>query len=374
MGDGPDSIIRSKVWLAELGKNLFKQACETGLEGIVSKNLRGRYLAGLRRDWVKSKCRARQEFVVCGYSAPKGSLEGFGAMVLGSFEKGRLVPRGRVGTGFSDKDRLRLLETFRPLKVLKAPFPSKEKDVQWLEPRLVAEVEFAELTTEGAVRQGSFIALREDKPAAEVHLDPLQTASAEGKDVRVAGIVISHPERPVYPADQVSKLEVARYFEQVAELMLPFVANHPLALLRDFLAGIGLSTMVITSGGKGLHIVLHLKKNHKWDLMKEFTKTVAQAVAQQNLQRFTITSTKSKRSGKIYIDWMRNGRGATCIAPWCLRARAGATVSMPVNWENLYETAADQYTIRHPPIVPSEWMDLKPQTITKAMLRQVGME
>src|SRR5690606_6941992 len=88
------------------------------------------------------------------------------------------------------------------------------------------------LTSGGAIRQGSFIGLREDKPAAEVHLDELQVASADGRDLKVAGIAISNPARLVYPADQISKLEVARYYERVGELMLPFVAKRPLALLR----------------------------------------------------------------------------------------------------------------------------------------------
>ena len=144
-------------------------------------------------------------------------------------------------------------------------------------------------------------------------------------------------------------------------------------LLRDYLAERGLQTVVKTSGGKGLHIVLHLKPKHDWSIMKPFTKAVASAVAAFNPRRFTITSTKSKRTGRIYIDWMRNGRGATCIAPWALRARRGATVSMPIQWEQLPGLDKAGFTIHEPPEIPEEWQNIRPQTISMALLRDLGV-
>ncbi|RYD20512.1 MAG: DNA ligase D, partial [Verrucomicrobiaceae bacterium] len=464
--DEKDLIHRSKVWPWAEGKDLFKQACKTGLEGIISKSVAGRYQEGSRKDWVKSKCRARQEFVVCGYTAPKGSLPAFGALVLGSYEHGKLVPRGKVGTGFTETSRRKLLEKFRKIPAAKPPFEGREHGVTWIEPRLVAEIEFAEITRDGSIRQGSFIALREDKAPADVQLDPLQTASAKGGKINVAGIPVSHPERLVYPDDGITKLEVARYYERVGPMMLPFVANRPLSILRapdgitggtffqksfpthipphvlqqdledgttvfsiktvkgivalaqfgvieihlwgaklpkpekpdfliwdldpdpevpwnevlgaalltrDVLAEMGLTTVVKTSGGKGLHIVLHTKKTLEWPVAKDFTKAVAVAIAAHNPKRFITTATKAKRKGKIFIDWLRNGRGSTCIAPWSLRARPGAAVSMPINWEDLSEATAAGFTIREPSSVPSEWKRLEPQTVTKAMLKSVGM-
>jgi bifunctional non-homologous end joining protein LigD len=456
-------IRRSTAWPAEAGGELFRQACENGLEGIISKNVKGRYIEGSRRDWVKSKCRARQEFVVCGHTPPKGSLSGFGALVLGSFENGQLVHRGKVGTGFSDRERSRLLDILTPLRVNSAPFASDERDVTWLQPKLIAEIEFAEITRDGRIRQGSFIALREDKKASEVRLEALQTASGKPE---VAGVVISHPDRLVYPGDQITKMEVAGYYERIGDLMLPFVSNRPLAvirapegitgetffqksfpthvpkhviqsrlddgttifsvrkaeglvalaqfgmievhpwgarlpdvdkpdyltwdldpddsvpwkevlgaalLLRDVLAQRGLSTVVKTSGGKGLHIMLQLRRTHSWDVMKPFAKAIAGVVAEMNPRRLTITSTKAKRKGKIYIDWMRNGRGATCIAPWGLRARPGAPVSMPVAWSQLPDINAAGFTIRGAMETPSEWMEMKPQTVGKTVLRELGV-
>jgi bifunctional non-homologous end joining protein LigD len=300
-----------------------------------------------------------------------------------------------------------------------------------------------------------------------VHLDALQAAGVDGKQLKAAGINISHPERLVYPADGITKMEVARHYERVGEWMLPHVADRPLALLRapdgitgqtffqksfathipphvvqkeladgthvfyvkdiegmvalaqfgtiefhpwgsridrperpdlltwdldpdpavpwpevlgaalllrDYLADEGLTAVVKTSGGKGLHIVLHLKRSHEWPVMRDFTKAVSRVIAAHNPKRFIVTATKSKRSGKIFIDWMRNGRGATCIAPWSLRARPGAAVSMPVNWSDLREINASGFTMYEPLEPPSDWLDLKPQTVTQAFLKGLDLK
>ncbi len=467
VGDNFGPVMRSRAWPADMGKDLFKQAAAAGLEGIISKRSKGRYIEGSRKEWAKSKARPRQEFVVCGYTPPKSSLPAFSSLVLGTYENGKLIPRGKVGTGFTETQRERLLATFQKLVIETAHFAVDETNVVWLKPQLVAEIEFAEITREGSIRQGSFISLREDKTATEVHLDGLQVATADSKGTQVAGILISHPERLVYPGDQISKMEVARYYERVGELMLPFVANRPLAmlrgpegitgqlffqknftthvpphvhqqplpdgstifsvkdvkglvslaqfgaiefhpwgaplpdgekpdfltwdldpddtvpwnevlgaalLLRDYLAERGLSTIVKTSGGKGLHILLHLKRTHQWEVLKLFTRAVAAEVAAYNRNRFTITSSKTQRNGKIYIDWMRNGRGATCIAPWGLRARPGATVSMPIQWSQLPQITAAGYTIHEPPEMPTEWLEMKPQIISVKLLRELGVK
>ncbi|RYD85777.1 MAG: DNA ligase D [Verrucomicrobiaceae bacterium] len=458
---GEEGVVRrSTIWTAEMGADLYKQACQLGLEGIISKKLSGSYKPGDRRDWTKSKCRPRQEFIVCGYTPPKSSLPAFSSLVLGTYDNGKLVPRGKVGTGFTEDERSEYLALLKPLKTSKAAFESDEQ-VIWLKPTKVAEVEFAEITRDGSVRQASFVAFREDKNADDVHMDAVQTATIDSKGATVAGITISNPDRMVFPGDGVAKLEVAKYYERIGELMLPFVANRPLALLRapagitgemffqksftthvpdgvkqaklpdgddiffvrdvkglvslaqfsavelhpwgaplknvhkpdfltwdldpedsvpwkevlgaalllrDFLRERGLESVVKTSGGKGLHIMLQLKPKHDWSVMKPFAKAVASSVA-----AFTVSSTKSKRTGRIYIDWMRNGRGATCIAPWALRARPGATVSMPLNWNQLSDLAKAGYTIYEPPQHPKEWQQIAPHTVPVALLRDLGV-
>lgn len=464
---GEEGVVRrSKTWPAGFGKDLYLQACKLDLEGIISKSLNGRYLEGSRRDWVKSKCRPRQEFVICGYLPPRSSLPAFSSIVLGSHENGKWIPRGNVGTGFTEDERIQLLKKFKKLVSKERLFPAADKSVVWLEPRLVAEIEYAELTRDGSIRQGSFIGLRDDKSPVEVHLEGIQKAVPAGEDAKILGIKVTHPERLVFPGDQISKFEVVQYFERVGDLLLPFVANRPLSivrapsgitgelffqksfsshlpeqvhqiqleddttvfyvkntkglvslaqfgmveihpwgaalpqgdkpdfltwdldpdasvpwkevlgtalLMRDFLGERGLTSVVKTSGGKGIHVMVHLKAKLGWDILKPFTKAVAEAVVAFNPKKLLATSSKSKRTGKIYIDWMRNGRGATCIAPWGLRARPGATVSMPVNWEQLPEIAAAGYTIHEPPEKPSEWLDLKPQTIRKTVLREFDL-
>lgn len=459
------TVRRSTTWSSDMGADLYKQACQLGLEGIISKKLSGTYKPGDRRDWTKSKCRLRQEFIVCGFTPPKSSLPAFSSLVLGTYENGKLVPRGKVGTGFTEDDRRDYLALLKPLKTSKPAFAFDE-EVIWLKPAKVAEVEFAEITRDGSVRQASFVAFREDKSADEVHMDAVQIATVEGKGTKVAGITISNPDRMVFPGDGIAKLEVAKYYERVGELMLPFVANRPLALLRapagitgelffqksftthvpdgvhqaklpdgdniffvkdvkglvslaqfsaielhpwgaplknvdkpdfltwdldpeesvpwkevlgaalllrDFLRERGLEPVVKTSGGKGLHIMLQLKPKHEWSVMKPFSKAVASAVAAFNPSRFTVTSTKSKRTGRIFIDWMRNGRGSTCAAPWGLRARPGATVSMPVEWAQLPALAKAGFTIHEPAERPREWEQIRAHTIPVSLLRDLGV-
>jgi bifunctional non-homologous end joining protein LigD len=456
-------IRRSTIWSGDEGEDLFQQSCKLGMEGIISKRSHGTYQPGSRRDWTKSKCRPRQEFIICGFTEPRGACPAFGAVMLGSFENGRMIPRGKVGTGFSDEARHRLLKQMKPLVRKQSPFATPERGVTWLEPRLVAEVEFAELTRDGSIRQGSFVSLREDKPASDVHVNPVEAIGGLGSTV--LGVEISHPDRVVYPDDGVTKLEVARFYERVGELMLPHVVERPLALLRtpegiagekffqksfkahvpphvkvktlddgtdiiyirdikglislaqfgvielhpwgsrlsqvdkpdvlvwdldpdekvpwketlgaafllrDCLADYGLETRAKSSGGKGIHVMMHLKRQHTWDVLKPFTKAVAAKVAEQNPKRFTITASKSKRSGKIYIDWLRNGKGATCIAPWGLRARPGAPVSMPVTWDELAEMGPRGFTIREPAKEPADWMSIDPQALPISLVREIS--
>ncbi len=456
-----DRVRRSHVWPGSAGKQLFKQACENGLEGIISKKLETRYVPASRRDWVKSKCRARQEFVVCGYTPPQGSRKGFGALVLGSHENGKLVPRGKVGTGFSDRKINELLEKFKPIVTGRRLFGTSEKNVTWLRPELVAEIEFAEITRDGSIRQGSFLGLREDKLAGEIRLETISPKTGD----EVCGIRISHPDRVVFPDVGITKIEVARHYEQVGDLMLPYVTHRPLAilrapegiggdmffqksfpnhipdgvkqfqlpggatvfsvtnapglvslaqygamefhpwgstsdkpdvaefltwdldpdsavpwketmgaafLLRDFLRKLELDPMVKTSGGKGFHIMLRIRRVHEWDIMKKFAKDVSRSVAAMNPGRFVIVSTKAKRKGKIFIDWMRNGKGSTCIAPWCVRAREGAKVSMPVEWEDLPAVPPQGYSMHEPMIVPDAWRTPKAQSINSAMIEKAS--
>jgi len=155
------------------GTEFFKQACELGIEGVVSKLADSPYQSTRTRNWLKAKCLKRQEFVIAGYLPSKKGFPGFGALVLGVYEKGKLVYSGRVGTGFSIQQRLELQKKLDRLAQAAMPFAVKPKDpglreAHWAKPQLVGEVEFTEWTEEGSVRHPSFKGLREDKKATEV--------------------------------------------------------------------------------------------------------------------------------------------------------------------------------------------------------------
>ena len=155
------------------GAEFFKQACEYRLEGIISKLADSPYESTRNRNWLKSKCIKRQEFVIAGYTPSKKGFPGFGALILGVYDQGKLVCAGRVGTGFSIKQRLEIQKKLDRISQTAMPFALKPKDpglrdAHWAKPKLVAEVEFTEWTADGSIRHPSFQGLREDKKPTEI--------------------------------------------------------------------------------------------------------------------------------------------------------------------------------------------------------------
>jgi bifunctional non-homologous end joining protein LigD len=165
--------LRYSDHVAGNGTLFFKQACEYGIEGIVSKLADSPYESIRSRSWLKTKCVKRQEFVVAGYTPSKKGFPGFGSLILGVYDKGKLVYSGRVGTGFSIKQRLELQKKLDRISQTSMPFTVKPKDpglreAHWAKPQLVAEVAFTEWTADGSIRHPSFQGLREDKNPADV--------------------------------------------------------------------------------------------------------------------------------------------------------------------------------------------------------------
>ena len=155
------------------GAQFFRQACEYGIEGIVSKLADSPYESTRNRNWMKTKCIKRQEFVIAGYTPSKKAFPGFGSLILGVYDQGKLIYSGRVGTGFSIKQRLEIQKKLDRLSQTAMPFETKPKDpglreAHWAKPQLVGEVEFMEWTADGLIRHSSFQGLREDKKAAEI--------------------------------------------------------------------------------------------------------------------------------------------------------------------------------------------------------------
>lgn len=419
------------------GPEVFEASGQAGFEGIISKRVDAPYLNARSRSWVKVKHENTDEFVVVGYTDPKGSRSGFGSLLMATPDKGGLRYVGRVGTGFDDARlaalhrQLKALDTDKAAVELPTHVPFKAGSVHWVKPTLVAEVAFRGWAKEGLLRQASFKRLREDKAGTDL-----------GAAGTADGVNISHPERVVFAKAKLTKGDVADYYRQMARWILPEVARRPLSLLRcpdgvdkpcffqkhhgtglgdaveaiplqqksgredylyiedaqgllqlvqmntlelhpwgatvddpehpdrlvfdldpgegvswaaikaaardvrDRLQEIGLESFVRLSGGKGLHVVVPLKPKADWAQAKDFCESFAQAMAEHAPDRYVATMSKSKRNGVIFIDWLRNARGATSVCSWSLRARPSAGVAVPLRWEELGRvTAADAFPL-----------------------------
>jgi bifunctional non-homologous end joining protein LigD len=281
-----DRVLRFSNDFAFSADELLKSACDMALEGIIGKRRDSGYVSGRSSSWIKLKCRRRQEFVIGGYSEPSGSRAAFGALLLGVYDGvGQLQYAGRVGTGF-DAALLRSVKqaldahASRRMPFASAPRERSRTPVHWVEPVLVAECNFAEWTSDGIVRQASFVSLRDDKPARQIVREtarqgadvqqqtdsasddsprksapkkrtaakratketaaadsaPTRTGTASTKRSRaqteVAGVRVSHPDRVIDNRSGIRKIELVRYYEAVAEWMLPHLRDRPLALVR----------------------------------------------------------------------------------------------------------------------------------------------
>lgn len=217
---------------------------------MIGKRAGSPYVSRRSADWIKLKCRLRQEFVVVGYTRPQGSRSGFGALLLGVNDASGLVYAGRVGTGFDQKTLKQLHERMQELERDSSPLAkpltsAQARGVHWIEPQLVAEVEFAEWTREQVVRQAAFIALRSDKPAREIVREQPQTSKAvetrsQSTPARsdksaahsVAGVKITHPERVIDKQSGTTKLQLAQFYASIDQQILPHLRDRPVSLLR----------------------------------------------------------------------------------------------------------------------------------------------
>lgn len=457
-----DPRIRYSAHLIGNGAAFLSQACAAGLEGIVSKHVDAGYQSRRSRHWLKIKCSQRQEFVIGGYTEPSGARHGFGALLLGYFDDdGHLRYSGRVGTGFTNETLDSLGERLRRLKVDTPAFVDSPRaaGVHWCRPELVAEIAFTGWTRDQRLRHPSFLGLRADKPARDVRREqplrdknspatkPSVHGSATSKKVRQdhrSGVILSHPDRVMFPRQGITKRALADYYTAVAEWILPGLRGRPLSLLRcprgrgqqcffqrhlteslpdavhgveikekestatyivihdlpglislvqhgtlefhpwavreqqldhpdymvfdlDPAADIGWSQVVVaarelravlqehklesfvrTTGGKGLHVLVPLAPDISWDRAHQFSKSIAQELVRRQPRHYVATASKSKRHGKIFIDYLRNLRGATSIANFSTRSHPGAPVAVPITWEELSQIkGGDHYTLKN---------------------------
>ena len=472
MRNAPSERVRYSEDFEGKGSDVLRNACKLGLEGVIGKRGDSEYVSRRSPSWIKLKCSQRQEFVIVGYSDPQGSRTGIGALLLGMHDAaGKLRYAGRVGTGFDTRTLAALKKKLVALAVDKSPLFEKPKDAQgnWVKPRLVAEISFAEWTRDGKVRHAVFHGLRTDKPAEAITREAVAelpearapapargagaTAPARGASgtpgkrkaddaAEIGGVRVSHPERVIDASTGLTKLDLVNYYARVARNILPHLVRRPVSLVRapagiaqqlffqkhgdtlkipalkqldqkydpehpplleidsvEALLGaaqmnvvelhtwnsttrnidkpdrmtfdldpgegldwpqmieaaqlvhamldeLGLRSFLKTSGGKGLHIVVPLTPRDDWDTVKDFSKQVVEHMAAVVPARFAAKSGPRNRVGRIYIDYLRNGRGATTATAFSARARPGMGVSMPCSWKELTSlTSGAQWTI-----------------------------
>ncbi len=462
------------------GAAFVEQACRLGLEGIICKRADSQYRAGRSRNWLKVKCTAREELLICGYTNPGGARKGFGSLLLGAWRDDELVYAGRVGTGFNQRVLVQLHGQLRKLKIDQAPLvdPPKEAGLHWVKPQLIAEVEFSEWTRDGVLRHPSFRGLREDKNPKDIRLPEAAGTRASGElssgkskffgktrssaaslpdkkatasvrratrdTAEVAGITLTNAGRILYPELGITKLALAQYYEEIVDWILPQLAARPLSLVRcpsgytgqcffqkhprstvdksvprvmieesggkspylyvqsladiislvqvgalelhvwgshvddverpdmlvfdldpspgvplqetlrvarelhERLVDLGLQSFPRTTGGKGLHLVVPIEPERPWDEIKTFCHEVARAQARADPRRVTSVMSKTRRRGRIFVDYLRNGRGATAICSYSPRAREGAPIAVPVAWEEVTSALQpDRYNIEN---------------------------
>lgn len=472
----PPAQLRYSTEFNEPVDSLLDSACRLKLEGLIGKRQDSVYVERRSSDWIKLKCQQRQEFVIVGYTDPKGSRSAFGALLLGLHDGEQLRYAGKVGSGFSTDTlhslhkQLQPLETSRPA-LDKPPTGAEARGVHWLQPRLLAEVSFAQMTRDGIVRHAVFHGLRTDKPASAITREramPVKKSAA--KTMR-----LTHPERVIDASSNTRKLDIAEYYARVAGLILPHLKDRPVALVRapdgldgelffqkhaaqldlphvktydkdqagqaamvinreDTLLGavqmnmlelhtwnatdkqferpdrfildldpdpklpwkamveattltltlleeLGLRCFLKTSGGKGIHVVVPLQRKAGWDEVKDFSHAIVKHMAGLFPERLSAVSGPKNRVGRIFIDYLRNGLGATTVCAWSLRAREGMPVSVPIWPEELAGLkGANQWTLANIDERLGDgndpWQDYAGirQSITAAMRKKLGLK
>jgi len=218
---------------------VFRAACELGLEGLMLKRRDAPYVSARTQTWLKAKCTLRQEFVISGFTDRAGAHQEVGSLLLAYHVDGRLLHAGSVGTGWDANTARELWARLATLEVPAPPFDPETirqgrwsrrnaGSEHWVRPDLVAEVAFADWTPDGHVRQASFKGLRTDKPAGDITREAARTMAP----VAPHAVKVTHPDRVIDPSTGLTKLDLVRYYESIAEWILPHLKDRPLSVLR----------------------------------------------------------------------------------------------------------------------------------------------
>jgi bifunctional non-homologous end joining protein LigD len=463
-------------------KDILASACGMGLEGVIGKRKDSPYVTRRSADWIKLKCTRRQEFIIGGYTDPQGSRVGIGSLLLGIHdEDGKLHYAGNVGTGFDQRALTALKQQLRAIATDDKPFEGatgRYRNPHWVQPILLAEIAFAEWTTNGNIRHAVFHGLRGDKqPQAIVREKAMHiSTSRPTESTAVNAMKVTHGGRIIDASSGVTKIELIRYYSLVAPLMMMHLKARPTSLmrapdgisgefffqkhlskidmhgvrqlspaldpghaplleivkpegllsaaqmnvvefhtwnalktsimkpdrmtfdldpgdktdwamvqqaallLRSLLQQLKLECVIKTSGGKGLHVVVPLRKQYDWDTVKDFSHAIVDHMADTLPDRFAAKSGPRNRVGKIFVDYLRNGFGATTVAAWSARARPGLGISVPFAWNELEKvtggahwTIANIDTRMHKGNTPWDARPTAPQKIDQAM-KIIGFE
>lgn len=491
-----DGLIRISHVFGADGIAFYETAKRMKLEGIIAKRADSIYTGDARsRDWLKIKAKRRQEVVIAGYTNNEDSSKNFSALVVGVYDDGGVLRYiGKVGTGFDDQEQKELLTRFKLLKTTICPFgvepdvdePSRFRHKRlgakptWLLPELVCEIEFAEITSDGKLRQASFKGLREDKDPKDVILEiavdttqvvdkasvrppaddnsnnelpiggivnatnkpglmrkmtekPLLEGKQEVAEKKIDGHIIkfTNLNKLYWPEDKITKRDLFNYYDQVAPYMVPYLLDRPMSLNRfpggihgqsfyqknvketappwartmphtnekgeekeyllghdratllwmatlgciemnpwfsrvqspdnpDFcvidldpdkntfeqvieaaqmtrtvLNGMDVPSFVKTSGSTGIHIYVPLGAKYTYDQSQMFAQVVVKLVHRELPSYTTLERMISNRKGKMYLDFLQNRPGATIAGVYSLRPKPGATVSMPLHWDEV---------------------------------------
>lgn len=448
--------------IAAKGIDFFKLAEKDKTEGIMAKKADSTYLVGKRSDdWLKIKISQQEEAIIIGITEPKNSRAYFGALLLGQYDGKDLKFIGKCGTGFTDASLKELYGKFKPLFTDDPPVSGKvilRDKIQWMKPEMVCQVKFAEWTHDKHLRHPVFLGLRIDKKATEVKSVKSKSVKTNKKqsvsksqmendyDLKVGKTTLhlTNQNKIYFPDDGITKGDIVNYYNEVADLILPYLKDRPQSMNRfpngingpsfyqkdldldkvpswlktkalysesnnaeiDYLicndkatllymANLGCieinpwnstlkkidnpnwivididpakeefkevvrTALVVkevmdelntecyckTSGATGLHVYIPLGAKYGYDTVRIFAELVAHEIQSRLPDTTTLERSIKKRNHKIYIDFLQNRKGQTLAAPYSVRPKPGATVSTPLEWEEVNDSLSPaQFTI-----------------------------
>ncbi len=437
------------------GAPFLAQVTQMGLEGIIAKKADAPYRAGRTQSWLKIKADKTADFVIVGFTAPRGGRGGFGALHLADYVGGRLVYAGRVGTGFTDQQLAEyhdlLVPLVRPLAPCDGPLadPKAEpmpidqvpemKTTSWVEPRFVCEVRSREWTPDGVLRHPAFIRLRDDKRPDQCERQGWTEPSVPNRPDPPADrppaqrkTTFSNLNKVFWPDEKYTKGDLIDYYRTIAPWLLPYLRNRPVVLTRFpdgingksfyqkdapefapdwirtvpiwsedtqrdiryfvcddeetlvYLANSGtiplhiwqsrigslelpdwcvidldpkeapfrdvltvartlhriceelsLPNYVKTTGKTGLHVLIPLGRQCTYEQCRTLGELLSRLVIAEHRDIATITRSITKRGDKVYLDYLQNRHGQLIVSPYSVRPLPGATVSMPLVWEDV---------------------------------------